>query len=385
MLIFATVAGTVLILAVLLDAFETIVLPRRVRRKFRITVWFYRYTWIPWRKITGLIKSPGRRENFLGYFGPLSLLFLLALWACGLIFGFALLQYGAGEHIMLSNEPVSFGRVIYLSGSTFFTLGYGDIIPTSTLARALAVLEAGMGFGFLGTVIGYLPTIYSSFSRREIQISLLDARAGSPPTAAELLARFGNCAQQTVLDEIFRDWERWAAELLESHISYPPLSFFRSQHINQSWLGALTMMLDASALVMAGIDGIRDEQAKLTFAVARHAVVDLAQLVNARYDPMASDRLDAEQLAKFRQALLEHGLRARDAVKSDEKLTHLRALYEPYALAMARTLFFTLPPWIHAEKKKDNWEAGPWDRAIQARSLAGPGRAERLQRMDDHF
>src|SRR6202049_2765195 len=307
MLTFATIAGIIVILAVLLDAFETIVLPRRVRRKFRITVWFYRNTWKPWRKITGLIKSPGRRENFLGYFGPLSLLFLLALWACGLIFGFALLQYGAGEHVQLSNEPVTFGRVIYLSGSTFFTLGYGDVIPTSPLARSLAVLEAGMGFGFLGVVIGYLPTIYSSFSRREVQISLLDARAGSPPTATELLVRFGNCPQQIVLDEIFREWEHWAAELLESHISYPPLSFFRSQHPNQSWLGALTMMLDASSLVVAGIEGIHEEQAKLTFAVARNAMVDLAQLVNAQYDPTGSARLEPEQLAKLRQTLLDHG------------------------------------------------------------------------------
>jgi hypothetical protein len=383
MLLFATIAGIVVILAVLLDAFETVVLPRRVRRQFRITVWFYRNTWKPWRKVTSLIKSPGRRENFLGYFGPLSLLFLLALWACGLIFGFALLQYGAGEHIMLSNEPVTFGQVIYLSGSTFFTLGYGDIIPTSEIARALAVLEAGMGFGFLGTVIGYLPTIYSSFSRREIEISLLDARAGSPPTAAELLIRFGKCPQ---LEEIFSDWERWAAELLESHISYPPLSFFRSQHNNQSWLGALTMILDASALVAAGIDGIRDEQAKLTFAVARHAMVDLAQLVNARYDPLVPNRLDEEQLVRLRQALLDHDLHFREAVGSEEKLTHLRSLYEPYAAAMARNLFITLPPWIHSEKKKDNWEGGPWDRAIQAMSLAGLGRkAERIRRMDDHF
>jgi hypothetical protein len=383
MFIFATIAGAVVILAVLLDAFETVVLPRRVRRKFRITVWFYRNTWIPWRKITGLIKSPGRRENFLGYFGPLSLLFLLAIWASGLIFGFALLQYGAGEHVMLANEPVTFGRVVYLSGSTFFTLGYGDIIPTSTFSRALAVLEAGMGFGFLGVVIGYLPTIYSSFSRREIEISLLDARAGSPPTAAELLIRFGKCPQ---LEDIFRDWERWAAELLESHISYPPLGFFRSQHINQSWLGALTMMLDASALVLAGIDGIPEEPAKLTFAVARHAMVDLAQLVNAQYDPLAPVRLDAAQLLKLRQALQEHGLRLLESAESEEKLKHLRSLYEPYALAMARNLLITLPPWIHPEKQKDNWEAGPWDRAIQAMSLAGLGhRAERIQKMDDHF
>jgi len=145
------------------------------------------------------------------------------------------------------------------------------------------------------------------------------------------------------------------------------------------------MMLDSSALIIAGIDGIRDEQAKLTFAVARHAMVDLAQLVNARYDPTASDRLDPAQLAKLRQALLEHGLRSSEAAKSDDKLAHLRSLYEPYAIAMARNLFITLPPWIHPEKTKDNWEAGPWDRAIQAQSLAGLGRRDQIRRMDDHF
>ncbi|HLB86237.1 MAG TPA: potassium channel family protein [Terriglobales bacterium] len=380
MQIFSAIAGIVVILVVLLDAFETIVLPRRVRRQFRLTAWFYRRTWIPWRGLASRIGSASRRENFLGYFGPLSLILLLVFWAFGLIFGFALLQYGIGEHVVLGNERVTFGTVFYLSGETFFTLGYGDITPTSGIARALAVSEAGMGFAFLGVVIGYLPTIYSSFSRREIEISLLDARAGSPPTAAELLARFGNCPEQTVLDRIFRDWEHWAAEVLESHLSYPVLSFFRSQHNNQSWLGALTTILDASALVIAGIDGIRNEQAKITFAMARHAVVDLAQVVNARYDPDGPDRLPAQELARLRQALSERGLRVRNSEEAEQKLVHLRSLYEPYAEAMGRTLFINLPPWIHPEKKKDNWQAGPWDRVIQARSLG-----ERVQRMDDHF
>jgi len=247
-------------------------------------------------------------------------------------------------------------------------------------------MEAGMGFGFLGTVIGYLPTIYSSFSRREVGISLLDARAGSPPTAAELLARFGNCPQQTVLDQILREWERWSGEVLESHISYPPLSFFRSQHNNQSWLGALTAMLDATALVIAGVDGIRSEQAKLTFAMARHAVVDIAQLVNARYDPDFSERLPAQEMARLRQSLSERGLRLKEGAEFEEKLAHLRSLYEPYAQSMARNLFIILPPWIPSEKKRDNWQAGPWDRAIQAKSLAGlGGRADLRRRIDDHF
>jgi hypothetical protein len=377
---FCTIAGILSILGILLDAFETVVLPRRVQRSFRLTSWFYRRTWIPYREIARSIPSRARRENFLSYFGPLSLIFLLILWAGGLIFGFALLQYGVGEHFRLSGEPLTFGLLVYHSGETFFTLGYGDIIPSSGLARALSVVEAGLGFGFLGVVIGYLPTIYSSFSRREIEISLLDARAGSPPSAAELLSRFGNCPQQAVLDQIFKDWERWAAEVLESHLSYPALSFFRSQHNNQSWLGALITILDASALVIAGVDGLRNEQAKITFAMARHAVVDLAQVVNARYNPNAGDRLPEIQLNRLRQTLAERGVKLGEGAAFQEKLDHLRSQYEPYAGAIALNLSIDLPPWIHPERQKDNWQAGPWDRAIQARGLAG-----RVQSLDDHF
>src|SRR5579864_2911070 len=259
--IIAIVFGAAIIWVVLLDAFETVVLPRRVLRNFRLTAYFYRRTWIPWRKIASYIRPTSRQQNFLGYFGPLSLILLLGFWAAGLILGFGLVQYGIGGHEQLGNEPITFARILYQSGETFFTLGYGDIVPTSAGARALSVFEAGMGFAFLGIVIGYLPVVYSSFSRREIQISMLDARAGSPPTAVELLARLagrsdGPSIEQRVLDEVLRDWERWSAELLESHISYPVLSFFRSQHSNQSWLGALTTMLDVTSLILTGIEGV---------------------------------------------------------------------------------------------------------------------------------
>jgi len=378
--VLSTIAGISVIFSVLLDAFETVVLPRRVNRQYRLTALFYRYTWTPFSKCVRKIPLPSRRENFLGYYGPLSLIFLLAVWAFGLIFGYALLQFGAGEHVQLSNEPITFGTLLYHSGETFFTLGYGDIVPKSGVARALAVLEAGMGFGFLGLVLGYLPTIYSRFSTREIEISLLDARAGSPPTAMELLARFGNCPQQDVLDRIFRDWERWSAGVLESHLSYPVLNFFRSQHNNQSWLGALTAILDATSLVIAGADGIRNEQARITFAIARHAIVDLTQTVGARYDPQAPNRLPPEEFARLRQKLAERGVKLKDSEAAEKKLAYLRAQYEPYAQAFAQRLVINLPPWIHPEKKKDNWEAGPWDRAIQAKGLS-----EHVQVFDDHF
>jgi hypothetical protein len=330
------------------------------------------------------IKTSGRRENLLGYFGPLSLIFLLALWAFCLILGFALLQYGFGKHVQLGNERINLWSLLYLSGETFFTLGLGDILPTATPGRVLTVLEGGMGFAFLGVVIGYLPTIYSAFSKREIEISLLDARAGSPPTAAEFLVRVGGCVQQMVLDEIFKDWEHWAAEVLESHLSYPALSFFRSQHNNQSWLGALTIMLDSTSLVISGIDGLRNEQAKITFAMARHAVVDLAQVVNARYDPNDhSNRLPPEEFIRLRESFAKRGLRLKETPEAEKKLAHLRSLYEPYAVGIAKNLFITLPPWIHAEKRKDNWQAGPWDKQIQ--SAAGRPEGEATQPADEHF
>src|SRR5580698_2468229 len=285
-----------------------LVLPRRIRRHFRIATLFYKKTWKIWTRIGSHIKTPNRREGFLAYYGPLSLIVLLGFWALGLIFGFGCVQYGLGEHVSLGNEKITFGKVLYLSGETFFTLGYGDITPNNPAARALSVFEAGMGFAFLGVVVGYLPVIYGSFNSREVEISLLDARAGSPPSAAEFLGRLGCCPDQTVLDNIFRDWERWSADLLASHISYPVLVFFRSQHGNQSWLSALTVMLDVTSLVMTGVDGIYPDQAKLTFAMARHAAVDLAQVVNAQYSPDDVDRLTDADRTRLKTELAWRGV-----------------------------------------------------------------------------
>jgi hypothetical protein len=380
--IVGVVFGVAIIWVVLLDAFETVVLPRRVLRNFKLTAYFYRRTWIPWRKIASRIKKTSRQQNFLGYFGPLSLILLLGFWASGLIFGFALIQYGMGGHEQLSGERLNFGKILYHSGETFFTLGYGDIVPTSGGARALSVIEAGMGFAFLGVVIGYIQVVYSSFSRREIQISMLDARAGSPPSAAELLVRLAGRTEdpgmdQLVLDEVLRDWERWAAELLESQISYPVLTFFRSQHSNQSWLAALTTMLDVSSLVLTGIEGVHPGQAKLTFAIARHAAVDLAQVVNARYDPAYADRLLDPEFEALRAAMEAAGLKLRMDEYGRDKLAKLRSMYEPYVYSTARNLMLTLPPWMHPEKVRDNWQAGPWDRLIQARGLAVLGQKPR--------
>jgi hypothetical protein len=274
------------------------------------------------------------------------------LWALTLILGFALLQGVAGQN-------GGFAMDLYLSGTTFFTLGLGDVVPHTWPARVVTVLESGTGFAFLAIVIGYLPVIYQSFSRREVIISMLDSRAGSPPTAVELLRRHRQDQGLEALDRMLSDWEQWSAELLESHLSYPVLAYFRSQHDNQSWLAALITILDATALVMSGLEGVPSSQARLTFAIARHAVVDLAQIFNVRPELYSDERLNADTLTRVQSSLAAGGLAFTDTTA--ERLTRYCQMYEPYVGSLARFLRMPMPMWVPASPRKDNWQTTAWD------------------------
>ena len=378
----AFIAGVAIFLIVLWDAFEAIILPRRVTRKFRIARLFYKSTWKLWKFATSLVSSRKRREALLGFYGPLSLLVLVGVWAVGLILGFGLMQYGAGSAVVTTGSQPSFETDIYLSGTTFFTLGLGDVVPHSGLSRALVVTEAGFGFGFLAAVIGYLPFIYGSFSKREVDISLLDSRAGTPPTAGELLRRHSYPHGQDALAELLKDWERWSAELMESHLSYPVLAYFRSQHDNHSWIASLTAILDTSALVMVGIEGACEKQAELTFAIARHAVADLSQVFGTAPSSLPYDRLPAEELRRIRDILAQHGLKLLDGDAADRRLLELRRMYEPYIHALAAYLNQTLPPWIPQKKGKDNWQTTAWG---QSAGLVEKEKEAPHVHADDHF
>src|SRR5260370_4103719 len=251
----AFVAGVEIVLIVVWEAFVSIILLLRVTRKFRLARFFYRSTWNTWKFVMCFIPKPKTREAMLGFYGPLSLLVLVGVWAVGLVLEFGLMQYGAGSAVVTTSGQPSFLTDVYLSGTTFFTLGLGDVIPRSGLAPALVVTEAGFGFGFLAAIIGYLPFIYGSFSKPEVDISLLDSRAGTPPTPHQLLPRPTHINGHDALRLLLKDWELWCAELMESHLSYPVLAYFRSQHDNQSWIASLTAILDTCALVIVGIEG----------------------------------------------------------------------------------------------------------------------------------
>jgi hypothetical protein len=308
------------------------------------------------------MKSRARREVFLSFYGPVSLVFLLSVWAVGLILGFTLLHESLGTPMKIDEGGRGFLTYLYFSGSSFFTFGVGDVLARGWTGRALTILEGGIGLGFLTIVIGYLPVLYQAFSRRELNISLLDARAGSPCTAAELLIRHYDGDVFVELSAFLRDWERWSAELLESHLSYPVLAYYRSQHSNQSWLAALTTILDVSALVMVGVDGVPEYQARLTFAMARHAVVDIAHVFNTSPHEPHLDRLPPNELGRLRDILASHGISTQSGKTADDKLRALRRMYEPYVHALSTYLLMPLPGWHIPSQSSDNWQTSAWGR-----------------------
>jgi len=366
MRVVALAAGCLLLSGVMLDAFQTIILPRRPAGRWRITRLFYLATWLPWVAVASRVRNAKVREQLYSIYGPLSLLLLLVFWALLLITGFGCVYYALGSPFVdvfnHSHRLVADMRSdLYVSGTTLFTLGLGDVTPTTYLARAITVFEGGTGLGFVALVIGYLPVLYQAFSHREVTVALLDGRAGSPPTATELLKRHAYPGGEVELIALLAEWERWSAEILESHISYPLLCYYRSQHDNQSWLSAMVAVLDACALLITTIEGPQARQAQLTFAMARHALIDLGHVfhveeLSRHKEEVGLDRLPPEAFAGLCAMLGGMQLRLCGDAQAMERLTAIRMLYEPHAHALSDYLRMPLPSWVAEAKKKDYWK-----------------------------
>ena len=361
------ILAAVLLILVLQDAFEVMLLPRRIRRRFRFMRGYFRASWAVWTRAAMLIPNPSRREHMLALFGPLSMLLLFGLWASALITSFGALMWslepppGAG-----GGSP--WAEQTYMSGVTFFTLGYGDVVPHSGAARFAAVIEAGTGIGFIAVVIGYLPVLYQLFTRREAHVIQLDGRAGSPPTAATMLCRHAEGGGLQQLNELLREWEVWGSELLESHLSYPMLAYYRSQHDNQSWLGALACVMDTCALVLVGVRSMPPLQARMTFTMARQVLVEMSrsfQTGPSRYD--GGDRLGPERFAEMEGCFAESGLQWEGGEEAGTTLAALRATYEPLLDGLASYLLLTIPGWMADEDASDHWAGG--HRGLIARRL----------------
>src|ERR1019366_2471661 len=256
-----------------------------------------------------------RRDMFLSLYGPLSLVMLMGSWVIGLIVGFALIQCS----LSFSAKPVSFGADL----------------------------------AFLAIVIGYLPVLYQLFSRRETHVIMLDARAGSPPNATTLLSRHGHRDSMHALDELLHEWERWSAEVVESHLSYPMLSYYRSQHDNQSWLAALAVIMDSCALVMVGIKDLPTFQARMTFSSSRLAVVELCRVLAVKPQVLTESRLTSSDYAQMRAELKDSGMLIVDDEEAEERLIEFRSTYEPFLIGLAEYLLLTLPGWLPCPRVLD--------------------------------
>jgi Ion channel len=362
----AFIAGLFCCLGVALDAFQTIILPRRPTGRWQITRIFFVATWAPWVLMAERARNTKVREQIYSVYGPLSLLLLLLLWALLLICGFAMFFFSMRSpfgDVMMGHDAsalAQLGTDLYVSGTTLFTLGLGDVVPHSLFARALIIFESGVGLGFVALVIGYLPVLYQAFSRREVNVALLDSRAGSPPNAAELFRRHGFEGSEKALTTLLAEWERWSAEILESHISYPLLCYYRSQHDTQSWLSALVSILDTCALLISVIEGTPSRQAQLTFVMARHALVDLGQVFHVQerkawQHQTEVDRLPSKDFYHLCDALGENHVRLCGDPAAAKRLKTVRLLYEPHAVALSEYLRMPLPVWVAPPKVNDQW------------------------------
>lgn len=364
---FWTILGVVVLIVTLFDVFETIVLPRTVRRGLRMAPLLLKALWGAFAPLVRRLGPSEFRQTLLMMAAPLSLAALIVTWGGLLILGFALVHWGIGTPWNQPELVTTFGGFVYASGVNFFTLGLGDVTTSAPVGRFLAVLESGSGFGFMGLVIGYIPVFYGAFSRREVAMVLLDSKAGSNSSATEMLRRYSEAGVMHELAPLLKEYERWAGELLESYLSYPNLAFYRSQHDDQSWLKTLTTILDVCTLVEVGFAEEHPWsrelrfQARATFAMGRHVIVDLAYVIDIAPDRHAPDRLPAERLAALRAELAKAGLQLRSDEVADLRLGEIRGTYEPYVAAIAQRMIVDLPEWKLDRRSVDNWQTSAWD------------------------
>ena len=341
--VLAGIGGGVLILLMLAEFFVAFMLPRRVKRDPRIARGIYTALWRPWRGAAALL-SPAGEDTMLGIFGPLALLLQLVIWVLGLMLGYALLQWAFGSDLGLGAH--SFGDDLYFSSGAFLSAAVSGV-PVGVATKVLFLLEAATGVAVLFIVIGYLPSVYSAFSRREVAVSQLGTRAGTPPTAVHLLRRIAERGNWEHLRTYLSDAEEWVAEMMETHLSYPLLAYYRSQHVNQNWLAALTTIVDTSAAILAALPEGQASIAEQTYGIGRHALSDLAHVFNVR--PGRTDRLTDDAFEDIRRSVEQHEREIVDRESMRRRLDHLRAAYEPNAIGLSVALALPLPGWAPGE------------------------------------
>jgi hypothetical protein len=337
----ALAVGILLVAFTLLDVFRTLVMPRAARGRVRLSRILFRTMWRPWRWIGVRAKTAQARERVLATAAPFFFFVLLVSWVSLALLGYALILWSPAFVDGIGPGGDSFGNALYVSGTSLFTLG--SVGGVTGWTRAIVVVEGATGLGLFAVVIAYLPVLYQAFNRREVGVLLLDARAGSPPSGPELLHRMGSAGASSSLHGLFAEWERWVADVLESHMSYPLLTLFRSPHDNTSWVTSLGSVLDAATLLLTAVEDVPDERAILLYGTGVHAVEDLF------YYLRLTERETVIQRDEFEDVLgvmKDDGFAVRPVDDAFARFTQKRAKYAPRLDALAVLLAATPTLWI---------------------------------------
>ena len=344
--VFYVVLGALVVTLVAIDEVATLITTRRLKRRSPTQV-FYRLSWTAWARVGRRMDDEDQRESFLSVFGPISLLGLLIVWIVLFMYGWGLIWLGLRDHLSGVHDFID---AVYFAGTTFFTVGFGDILADGPLGRMLTLVEALTGVLTTALVIGYLPTLYGAYSRRESHLLLLDDLDEDAVSPAGFVTSFTRHGDFDDVYASFHEWERWCADVFDTHTAYPMLLLFRSRQVGRSWLAGLAIVVEAAVYTMAVLDREPRREAELLY---RRAVVLLATLV-ANPDPAdrALDRMgpvDRSMVlsteASFRVSydrLVAAGLPCRPFDDAWAGVQALRELYVPHLEVLARV--FLVPP-----------------------------------------
>jgi hypothetical protein len=336
------IAGLLILALVQYDVFQAVIVPRPSTSGIGIARYVIVLTWPAWRRYCESIRSADARERRLGAYAPAMLIVLLFFWIVTLIFGYALIFHGLRDQV--TPPPADLWNAVYFAGTSFLTIGFGDVTPTGLGARIVALAAGANGLILVALAITFLFSLYGSFQKREVLVVTLDARAGAPPSGVQLLEKLSRLGLTKGLPALFAAWETWSAEVLDSHLAYPLLCFFRSSHDNESWVSALGALLDAATLSITTLEDGSEGAAHLMVGLGSHLVEDVARYFRL---PRGSGALvERAEFDAARERLSAAGWRLRDPERSWADFQALRARYAEDLNTMAR--FWAVPPaqWI---------------------------------------
>jgi hypothetical protein len=338
--------GVGLVLGTLVDAIGTLVAARGLTGRWRPTRQFYWITWRAWRAVGRRLGE--HREGFLSLYAPLTLLSLLFLWLVGLLVGWSLVYLAARSSLQ---GETGYFSLLYYSGTCLFTLGFGDILPVGAPVRLAALAEAGTGLITMALAISYLPVLYAAYGRRESRLLTLDDPSGRRIEPTALVRIWAPGADVDRLYRFFGEWEGWTADILESHVSYPMLALFRSQHRGQSWITALGVVLDAAVLTCAVVPGAELREPYFMYRRGRRALHEIVRRLPQSYQHQAP--LERRHFDVAYERMGATGLPRRDA---DEAWTRLQEYRETYATSLQALIDYLLAPagfWGHSAEDSD--------------------------------